>query len=477
MSTNLHIIQVPADVWREIFAIVVAAAEDQTDKTLVTLRFTWVCSTWRTIASEAPELWTHINMVVKHNGELRFMNVQFLSLILQNASGMPLTMKLSNWLFRPRPSRPLDIQLLILFLQNTFRAKSLEVPLTALRVVREWDYAAYKEVVERIQVASKLEEVALDFEGDYMDLESLSDLASLWSDVPLLHKLCITGPWHQTWCIRSVNVVLFQTTGFPFDQLTVLDLSASIALDAFLKILSFVPHLVQGEFSNIRGTIPPEDARPEPIDLPRLRELKLRGHASKVRTEAHEYPPMTELLVFFKAPSLKSLHLISDRDWSQEGFETFLDNSSCRIEHLGLDIEDSDEETKIQCLRMLPWLKCLEIQRHRPYVHYSTVAYLEHAFAGAMRSWNGRFDICPNLQQLIVDYDSLFDKSQTVLADMVEERWSRMRGDFKVVLNKAEIHGDSERTLGEIARLLTLKSRGLDVTISPRHWLERIICR
>ncbi|KAF8884562.1 hypothetical protein CPB84DRAFT_1816945 [Gymnopilus junonius] len=67
LTANWVVENVPVDIWRTIFDILITqlrAPDPDSDPTQAALILTHVCSSWRTIASNTPELWTDVDVCI-----------------------------------------------------------------------------------------------------------------------------------------------------------------------------------------------------------------------------------------------------------------------------------------------------------------------------------------------------------------------------------------------------------------------------
>ena len=96
LSTNWTIRFVPAEVWRRIFQFIASTSQPFDPAGIVDIiRVSHVCSTWRDIANNSPELWTNVALSFdQEGGEHCFPNEKLLALILRRSRTLPLTMGL-----------------------------------------------------------------------------------------------------------------------------------------------------------------------------------------------------------------------------------------------------------------------------------------------------------------------------------------------------------------------------------------------
>ena len=185
--------------------------------------------------------------------------------------------------------------------------------------------------------------------------------------------------------------------------------------------------------------------------------------------------PLNRLLEFIILPSLTTLFLVGDRNWSSKVFQTFLHRSTPRIEHFGHDSEDTTENEMIERLKLLPFIRTLDLPADAGYNrHYERKPQVGSTFCDSLQEWDTaskRFVICPELETLRVDYKVLNNMSLsiTVFADMVEERWHRSRAarkNFKLEMkNVYDVGGRQPKLLAKLHRIPSLKKVGYNVTI------------
>ncbi|PPQ99873.1 hypothetical protein CVT26_009320 [Gymnopilus dilepis] len=462
------IAKVSLDIWRCIFGCVFDASLDKM-KVKAIICLSHVCSTWRSIANTAPELWTHVEVHSPSATASTAPCSDLLSIILHNARTMALTMVLHGvQYFNPDG----DMSSVELFLRSLHRAKSLNLETGILLEMGAFKREIFRDLVAQMQPALLLRNLKLDMSCS--SSVSISYMAKLWKPAPLLRSLEFNRSLIEQGTIFSLKQALF-----PFQQLSELSIDSEINLRGFFLILSFTPSLVSAKFKNIGSVFYSwEDDMPsEPVTLQALESLQMRGRGPNPNTS----PPLTKVLEFIIAPSLTDLHLHFDRAWCLESFQTFVQKSSPPIERLHLDIVDSSQRDKIECLKLLPTLRALELttELKRACQDADPSIFLAEEFCDAMQEWDestGAFAICPKLEELTVDYPCLFDTSKRIFADMVEDRWrhSPSNIDFDLLVTEAHDLGNDQKALTEIIRLLVLKKQGLQVVIEPYTWVEEL---
>ncbi|KAF8873981.1 hypothetical protein CPB84DRAFT_1798063 [Gymnopilus junonius] len=480
LTANWVVENVPVDIWRTIFDILITqlrAPDPDSDPTQAALILTHVCSSWRTIASNTPELWTDVDVCIVSEEEKGSspgtdqpsLNLHTLCLVLRNARHVPLTMKLQSE--PPLVPSQCDLKLIQCFLEEMHRAKDLTVDLGILDRLQLLDKSLFDDITAKAQPAPQLTKLSLRVADNVVPFPPI--LSTSWSPAPFLRSLLLNG---------AAGVVLddvlgLKTSQFPFHQLTTLEIDTNVSTEAFFSLLSTTPSLQSGIFKKIEGEAPAEDSTATPICLPFLQVLQMGGDC----WETEECPPLTDLLPFIKAPQLTTLKLQKDRRISVDAFETFIQNSSCELKHLHMDIEESHQVEKIECLKLLPCLESFDIstlsksQRDR-----RDANYVREVLTTAMTEWDGakrEFVICPKLKKIKLDYGALANTDTTIFSDMVEARWERSgrSNEFEVEIERMGVllidkNGKSPNCDSETMRLLQLQESGLNL----KHDLEFI---
>ncbi|PPQ74992.1 hypothetical protein CVT26_011774 [Gymnopilus dilepis] len=457
---------VPEDVWRSIFGIVLSQTLEPQAKTNATLRLAHVCAFWNHIITNAPELWTTVHLCTLEHSNKAFPNTDLLSLILQNSRNMPLTMHIA--IQKALSAESVAVKSAWKFFQQSHRADTLQLEYESLE--RFFTYAGDDAILEILRPKTSgspwLRTLSIDFAGSSYPRASL--LSRIWTPAPLLRTLSIGGK------LDFNTIQSLPKAKFPFHQLTNLTVTSDIKVKDLFLFLSSATSLINAGFHRVLGTCPPRSSQSDAFHLPNLSVLELNGEGD----EEAICPPLSEVLAYIEAPSLKHLKLKADRDWSQSSFERFISNSCCKIEHLHLDVVDSSAAEKLECLKRLPSLRSLDIG-----MEYDRGAdcpnYFEEELAQALRERNaetGEFLLCPHLRKFVLDYDALYVTDTTLFADFVEDRWRKLP-DFEVHIHSAGRLAREPMQLCEVIRLLSLKRSGLNVTIDPEPFWESLICR
>ncbi|PPQ74991.1 hypothetical protein CVT26_011775 [Gymnopilus dilepis] len=458
---------VPVDVLRSIFGVVVSETSESRAKLHTALCLTHVCAFWRTIATNSPEIWTAVHLHTPKHSSKVFPNVDLLSLVLQNSQKMPLTMEIA--VQRALFSQSAVLEATRRFLQEIHRAEILHLRYECLEEF--FIRCTFMEIFQPKMTGSPyLTHLSLDFEDSTSP--SAYNMTRIWAPAPLLENLSIYNDILDLGSIRS-----FHSTKFPFHRLTNLTITSHLEVRGLFLILSWATSLVVGKFCLVYGEIPSSS---DFFHLPDLYELDLRGQGfgRSAGYDLEASPPLSRVLAPIKAPSLQRLTLMADRDWSQASFGRFLRISACQITYLHLDIVDFDNGERLECLRLLPFIQVLDISAAN--IRYSRFRdCFNQEFAKGLRERNaetGEFLICPQMSKIILDYDAIYDTTNTYFADFVEDRWKRL-ACFEVSLGRAGDLGQRQIDLCELIRLLSLKRSGLNITIDPVPLWETLICR
>ncbi|KAF8896745.1 hypothetical protein CPB84DRAFT_1848108 [Gymnopilus junonius] len=355
LTTNWVVENVPVDIWWTIFNILITqlrAPDPDSDPTQAALVLTHVCSSWRTIASNTPELWTNVDVCIISEEE--------------------------------KGSSP-----------EMHQAKDLTVDLGILDRLQLLDKSLFDDIMVKAQPAPQLTKLSLCITDNVVHFPPI--LLTSWSPAPFLQSLLLNGA----------------------AGLTTLEIDTNVSIEAFFSLISTTPSLQNGIFKKIEGEAPAEDSTVTPICLPFLQVLQMGGDC----WETEECPPLMDLLLFINVPQLTILKLQKD---CQISVDAFIQNSSCKLKHLHMDIEESHQIEKIECLKLLPCLESFDIstlsksQRDR-----RDANYVREVFTTTMTEWDGakrKFMICPKLK-IKLDYGALANTDMTIFSDMVEARW------------------------------------------------------
>ncbi|PPQ99878.1 hypothetical protein CVT26_009326 [Gymnopilus dilepis] len=476
LPSNWALHTVSPGLWKRIFSFLYGYSEPYAwswcTSTFYIMNASQVCSLWRDIILSTPELWTDIRVWVPYRPSehrSQFINSKLLTLVLQNSRSLPLKMRLSHHTSMIKLDKNwYDLEVVKLFLQATVRATELVLYFNhAEEDVSQW--------IERddIQSGRKLQKLSLTLPRKGVG-ELIQYISKLWVDAPDLRSLVLTHAFDTQ--ITLDCICNFYTFDFPFHQLSSLEVTESVIYtDALLRILSLTPSLITATFEEVWGD-KWDKLELKVCTLQFLTDLSLGGGRGPS-------PSLTRLLEFLVLPSLTTLTIIDDRQWSAESFEKFLVNSSPRIQHLRFDVSDSSEADKIQCLRMLPsrYIRTLDLQNKNPGRRNTPSMYLGGAFCSAMREWdssNEGFALCPNLEKLTIDYTDLCDTTARIFSDMIEERWRRSpKGrNFRLEITRAPYDAKHDaKKLSEMIRLLILRKEGLNLTLDHSNWLAKLI--
>ncbi|PPR00964.1 hypothetical protein CVT26_015557 [Gymnopilus dilepis] len=462
LSANWVLRFVPADVWRFIFQINSSAI-------LSTLRVSQVCSSWRSITDNAPELWTNIVLYYTREEGHVTPDADFFSYLLAKSRNMPLTMGLLAS-ERIAFDGGNTAKVLEVFLRSMHRAQRLKLDIDVLNdCLDQLDQIDHLMALVRPGLA--LEEIEIDV-GD----EALDDKRCLPSDVwkpaPLLRALSMDGP-----AIAKGDLETLHDASFPFQQLTSLEVKCPIFDDGLILLLSLTPLLVQAKFHSIRRVKDDLDIQ---IQMLKLRSLTL-GEPSYTEDSTRDTLPVTDILRYIAAPNLTTLRLSFNADWSLEILTSFIKASS-RIQNLHFDILNATDTDRIECLKLLPSLRILNLSFTAGHERdFDETSLIGRDFLDAMMERNvssNQLVLCPNLERLIVDYDTFADTTTSAFADMIQRRWKHSatdkEGKFELVIKEVGWLGDCPESVSELHHLLLLRKTGLKLLIESKSSLEEI---
>ena len=460
ISADWVIHRVPLDVWRHMFNFVhqespISTLPDIND----IVRLSHVCSSWRDIVTNAPELWTRVYITIDPHKPLVKPRIELLSLILRNARDMPLIMSFNAHGFW-HVNLDLILEIAKLFFRAAKHAKHLAwaVP----------DEFPLHELVAEIQEGPLLQSLSINL--PYRVDHIITVASKLWDPAPYSLK-------SLTLCGTRLNLQTFdkfETLHLPFRQLTALDIGSELDIETFCRLASLTPSLATAALPAMIGG-PSKTRHVKAMELLRLEELTLRGDKEEYRSYS-----TTPLLPYIVSPSLTSLRLVDGHSWSPGSFNSFLENSSPRIEHIVLDVARFNEDQKIDCLRLLPFLRTLDFRGKASNMSINTIG---SEFCAAMQERDestGAFVLCPKLEKLCIDHDTLYDPISTDFADMLEDRWRQSRAasqtfKLEIVTHKDQrLFGNEPRMYSTLIRILMLKRSGMDVQMEPGNWLVNL---
>ncbi|KDR71246.1 hypothetical protein GALMADRAFT_281882 [Galerina marginata CBS 339.88] len=483
---NPGVNHVPYDIWRAVFGIYIsdsAKSSIKFDPKAGPLLLGQICSAWRRIAVESPELWCNIEVTVDEDCH-GFPDKKLLELALERARRSPLRLALCGERTAPPASktRPETVDMVDILLTNVSRAVHLEVDVRIIQSTlldRPRGPQRFHKFIgpgipclKRLKISGQPSSFPPYFYEHEQGPPINPIMAKLWTPAPKLRTLDLCGNIHFQ------NSSIMESFAPSLDHLSLLNMASPISSEDFLSILSATKQLTQCTVQQLIGELPVYGISQHPIQLQFLSHLDIRGSGEDSRDDEPS-PPLTEVVKYIQAPSLTSLHLRHDRGWSQSSFSAFLQNSSCTILHLTLDIEDSDEIEKLECLELLPSLKSLNMSSGNRYTRESdSPDFLTAIFADALkeRDFSRRdapFRICPILDHFEFDYDALDDHAsmRTVFAKMIEERLLQSTHFRSVCIREVKDGQSRYENYGyvsfEILRLLALRRYGLKVELDP----------
>ncbi|KDR71888.1 hypothetical protein GALMADRAFT_253669 [Galerina marginata CBS 339.88] len=491
LTQNSAVNQVPYDVWRTIFGIYVSDSAESSiefDPNDGPLLLGQICSAWRRITVESPELWCNIEVAVDEDCRA-FPKKELLEVALERArrSLLRLGLRVRDEEKAPSASKiHLETADMVdILLSNVSRAVHLEVDVRIIHSI----FLDHPHGPQRFhkfigQGAPSL--VHLEISGKPFTFSPYSFglrpgpyinpiIAKLWTPAPKLQTLNLCGHIH----FQPENSSIMEPLGSSLNHLRVLNMASPISAKDFIAILSVTKQLAQCTVEQLTGELPVYSIAHHPIQLQFLSDLDMGGSGEVDDDYDETSPPLTQVVMYLRAPTLTSLHLRHDRGWSHSSFSAFLHHSSCIIRHLTLDIQDSSEIEKLECLELLPLLKTLNTCSGDRRSRESDSHFLTGIFANALKkqdfSRRGTpFRICPILEHIELDYEALYDHAsvETVFANMVKRRLlssTHFRSvRVRKVRDKRSDNGDYGYVSFEILSLLSLRRSGLELKLNPK---------
>ena len=476
LQTDWVIQTVPEDVWKVIFEIYSHEISRQSSEFI---RLSHVCSLWRSIVNNAPELWTDVGLDICFNERKKWTckpNTELLSLILSRSRTMPLTMSLEGGALTRVHIKSRHLKHLKVFLRATQRAKRLRLNIVLISNLLQSEidvYDTFKKELLRFP-ASQLEHLALELFMPDMLVNAVPLLSYFWKAAPLLRSFVSYGNRLLTEDVRALR-----NARFPFRQLTVLGIEIDVR--AFFKLLPLTPSLVSGTFV----LAVEEDIifyKMKCVRLDGLKDLTLITMQddrddywdSEDEDEQEDGEPLMQILEYIVTPHLKTLSLCFwKHSWSFDCFCTFMNEtpSPPRIEDFTFDPVGVPEEDQIECLELLPFLQILNVTINHFVKDVDEEDLVGRALFAAMQQRDtetAAFVLCPRLEKVVVSYNALSSAAKTIFPEMVEGRWrdSLEKGrQFEVVVQVGDPGECEPERLPELVPLLVLKRSGLNLRI------------
>ncbi|PPQ74596.1 hypothetical protein CVT26_007842 [Gymnopilus dilepis] len=455
LSVDWVIDNVPPDVWRHIFGFLdLKSYEGYRVEDGDVVRLSHVCCLWRDVVNNSPELWTEVDLYV--SPMVMRPGIGLLSRILHNSRDMPLVMSLEIHGNSTAPSNLIN-DACQLFFREVLRAEHLDL--------RIYGQTPLQGIEAEIQGGLMLQSLCINI--PYEDEGIMSVVSKLWSPAPSLQSLILAHIGHG---FPLKNIGFLQAHNFPFQQVTDLEVEFDIHLDVICRLVPLMPSLA---FVTLNGVL---DAREliNPLERPSIQDLTLEG------CQCGFPHPSMQLLDFALSPSLTSLWLKRGHQCSAYSslrfFKRILRKSLSCLEHLYFDFTPSTDEEKIDCLKLLPCLRTLDLTA-KSYRHARSE--FGSQFCDAMQEWDRStqtFALCPQLEKLVINHETLEHTASAIFAEMIEERWMRYMAagqTFEVkIINVGERLHDAEM-VDDIMHIQALKKSGLRVTIKPNDWLKR----
>ena len=450
-SVDLH-----EDIWREIFLQCIDEPSESTYMGIppVLLIICQVCSSWRVLATFAPELWARQTITLGKGITGLVPRREWLDLAFHRARGYPLDLHLSGGIEAPSP--PIYQQTNISSLIGPMLSRIRKLNLNPTDFFTREDLAKLPE-----SGAHQLEELTLTGPSCGYSHRPNPLCSRIWANSHRLRRLSI---YHRLDCdFEWLNVGLM----IPFHQLTHIHIDSLISAAQCLAVLRASQDLRSFEIYRLSRLVPSEKPCREPVTVLNLEHLYLQADAN--RSMGPSSKSLLDLLSLIEAPSLSHLHL-NGLDTSEFGFQdASIYKSARRLKVLKLAVEYLFPEDILALLEEHgTHLEVLELKlsSSRDVWCYSS--------AGAMNEVIKRLDVwdedsqafalCPNLKQFAINSNSLNHARQeqgmprfTPFVDMIEHRWSKGR------LRRVTVYDcdPSSTPPQDLTRLMDLKNEGM----------------
>ncbi|PPQ76706.1 hypothetical protein CVT26_004384 [Gymnopilus dilepis] len=454
---------VPPDVWRHLFGIFHRECTGSI-AALDIIRISHVCSWWRNIINDAPELWTKVDIEARlyRNFFWTGPNAECLALVLSNSRGLPLIMSLGT---ADRYHERSDLEPIKVFMRAINRAKTLRISTYFAHSLLVRNPRVLKEVKDALQPPLVLEKLVV--KGGKSLNGAMHLLSNAWMDVPLLKSVSIQdGP-----CFEG-SIYDAKSVRFPFHQLMILRLELHI--EGLFHVLSSTPRLVTAAFfiTALYGFNP---RYAKFVRLDALRDLTAHAVSEDDEVEYDiddftQIQPIMRILEFIAAPRLTKLSLCFwGSTWRLNSFLKFVDvSSSPRIGDFHLDTMSGSQRDKIECLKRLPFLQRLHLTMNHHVSEWPEDCFIGEVFWAALQEWDREaeeFVICPYLEKVTVGYNAQHMSAWTSCATMVEERSRRGRDVELIIIDTHKLEGQGDEDSSVLELLFRLKNSGLKLTI------------
>ncbi|KDR71236.1 hypothetical protein GALMADRAFT_143942 [Galerina marginata CBS 339.88] len=358
---NWLITHLADDIWRTIFKLCVVHHESRLTRFghQIHILSSQVCSRWRRIAINAPELWNKIHLHVNELGT-RSLGPEFLDLHLQRARSSPLRISLMAdvYLVRPkgdhRTSRELETcRMIELLCRNFHLANDLEIGTYVFNCgMPQLPHGSLLDCVLPVALPL-LQKLTLKIGKTVTSMNP--GMSKLWTRSPNLKSIAFAHSnlffdrcsFNHTYMAGKLQI--------PFVQLTSVDISLYTPEHHLYDLLSnskdlacCVVRLCQFSWDT------PFMKNCEPLNLPVLQCLKL--------VTTYDPTNLVYFLLFINTPALTSLALETPSiDWRHAHFASFLASSSCNIQKFSVKICGRTSPEMLDSLRLLPQLSSLTL--------------------------------------------------------------------------------------------------------------------
>lgn len=402
----------PMEVIREIFAQCLEVSNyDYVASISIPLYLTQVCSSWRIIAINKPDLWTHISVVIE-NDDNKPGWPAIVKLWVERSKELPLSFRIQesdthNHLKNPNSVffRALDI-----LTPQSHRWKSVELVNRNFQAVGEIEW--FRKLPERREFPV-LESLTLQTRK--LDAKEAARITEMMRASPRLHAV--------TWMVKTALSMPF----LPWGQLTHLTLIFISSLGEAQNIVRNSPLL---QMLDISIQLLPSQPDPEGMTIThtnlRTVYLSCAGNLVPLFT-SFTFPNVSDLTI----DQILEAHTDQvDGAWPHDAFTAFLRRSRCVLQRFVLqNAFFVNEADLIALLRHLsPSLRTLEIDNSDrtcvtdPVLRMLTYPEMTADIASGAESEDSCAAVlCPKLEQLKLW--GCIDSTDGVLADMVESRW------------------------------------------------------
>jgi len=457
-----HLVHLHEDLWREIFLQCVDSESTHVGISPALLIICQVCSSWRTLAISAPELWARQTITFGQSTTGLVPRREWLDLAFHRARGYLLDLHLSGGIEALPPLIYDQANISSLIFPMLSRVRKLDLNPTDF-FTRE-DLAKLPE-----SGASQLEELSLTEPSCGYSHRPNPLCSRIWANSHCLRRLSISQKLDYDFEWLKIDLMI------PFHQLTHIHIDSPISEAQCLAILRASQDLRSFEVHKFSHLVTLEKSFREPVVVPNLERLYLQAENHSMGSSSKS---PYNLLYFREAPSLSHLHLTRIHT-GEFGFQdASIYTSARRLKVLKLAIEYLFPEDILTLLE--DHGMHLEILELEP---LSTQAWCYSA-AGAMSEVIKRLDVwdedsqafalCPNLEEFAMNAGSLSHARRgpksTPFADMVEHRWSKGR------LRRVSVYDCDPLSTppDDITRLMDLKSSGITGIFISNRGQQRI---